>query len=252
LGNLGCGVVALFLISGAIITWAFQSWQSALVTLAIVAMATWAIIAGRRASKQTQITALLAMADKLETISKEMMPIESQTGFVPKAAEKLYFELQPVGLTEYRSSGSTYSGTSQSVSIPVYKGIRYSVGSHSGSVQKNPEALTVIDTGKAIFTNQRILFVGPNMSREWDLSKVIDIQEGPNGQTVAIAVSNRQKVSGLSSIGRENITPGIYVAITHALATGSVTAAKKTALEYAAGIRDVIAEEAKERGEQKL
>ena len=245
--NLGCLVALIIGVVTASIVTAFQTWQGALIWFVAVAFIVLIIVMARKGKKENDRNTLLVMAEKLEALSKDLKPIETSGGLAIKAGESVYFELQPVGLIEYRSSGSTYSGMNQSVSIPIVKGVRYSVGSSQGSITRNPEQLTQIDTGKAIFTNKRIIFVGPNHTREWDLSKLVDMTSGPNGQTISISVSNRQKASGLSSIGRENITPGFYASITQQLNSEGLAAAKRNALEIATNIRAVFAQEDAEK-----
>ena len=243
MSNLSCGVLFVLAIVIALVVSVFQTTQGAIIGSVIIALIVVVIIQARRGKKKADKEALLSLADKLEAISKDLKPIEPSGGLALKSTELVYFESEPVGLFEYRSTGSTYSGMNQGVSVPIVKGIRYSVGSSQGSLTKNPEAPTQIDTGKAIFTNQRIIFVGPNMTREWDLSKLVNMSAGPNGQTISISVSNRQKTSGLSSIGKENITPGFYASIIQRLNSDGVEAAKKNALEIATNIRNVFVEE---------
>jgi hypothetical protein len=226
----------------AVVTIGFQSWQSSIFTLVIAGFIGWVVYLVRKGKKSQDKETLLAFADKLEAISKELKPIDPTSPISLKTGEDVYFESQPVGLIEYRSTGSTYSGMNQSVSVPIVKGIRYSVGGSSGTITRNPEQLTQIDTGKAIFTNQRIIFVGPNMTREWDLNKLVDMTSGPNGQTISISVSNRQKTSGLSSIGRENISPGFYASIIQQLHSEGPAAAKKNALFIATSLRELFVE----------
>jgi hypothetical protein len=238
--NIGCFGIIAFLVIIGMIGKAFETAGGAIITLVILALIVVAIVQGVKAKKANEKTKLLEMADKLEVLSKELKPIEPSSPITLKASEDVYFELQPVGLIEYRSMGSSYSGMNQSVSIPIVKGVRYSVGSSSGSITRNPEQLTQIDTGKAIFTNQRIIFVGPNMTREWDLNKLVDMTAGPNGQTISISVTNRQKTSGLSSIGRENITPGFYASIIQQLHSEGIFAAKKNALYIATSLRELF------------
>lgn len=249
--NIGCfGILAVVLAIGAVSQFV-QSQAGAIISIIAVIGIGLGIYFGMKKKKETEKAALLSIADRLEAISKDLKPIEASGGLALKAGEDVYFESQPVGLIEYRSSGSTYSGMNQSVSVPIVKGVRYSVGSSQGSITRNPEQLTQIDTGKAIFTNKRIIFVGPNNTREWDLSKLVDMTAGPNGQTISISVSNRQKTSGLSSIGRENITPGFYASIIQQLHSEGLVAAKKNAKEIADGIRQVFIDEETEKSQNK-
>jgi hypothetical protein len=41
----------------------------------------------------------------------------------------------------------------------------------------------------------RVILVGPNHNREWELNKLLDLQVGDNGYEVTAAVSNRNKTS---------------------------------------------------------
>ena len=243
--NSGCSMLFLGVILIAAVSYAFQTVSGAISLVAIIALIALAVFLSARSTKAKDKDTLLAMADKLEAIGNDLKPIESTGGLSVKTGESVYFELQPVGLIEFRSTGSSYSGTSQGFSIPIVKGIRYRVGASRGNITRNPDQLTQVDTGKAIFTNQRIIFVGPNLTREWDLDKLVDMTPGPNGQTISISVSNRQKTSGLSSIGRDNITPGFYASIIQQLNGNGIEAAKKNALEIAQEIRDAFAKEAK-------
>ena len=92
-------------------------------------------------------------------------------------------------------------------------------------------ALTVIDSGDATFTNQRVVFGGQSQTREWALDKLVDFDAGVNGAQVMISVSNRQKVSGLSSLGADGAQPGVLLEVAVAYANGG----KKAALEVARG-----------------
>jgi uncharacterized membrane protein len=240
--NVGCfGILGLLIAIGAIVQFV-QTPGGAILTVLVIVGIALGVYFGMKNKKETEKAALLSLADKLEAISKDLKPIEPNSPIALKTGEDVYFESQPVGLIEYRSTGSTYSGMNQGVSVPIVKGVRYSVGGSSGTITRNPEQLTQIDTGKAIFTNQRIIFVGPNMTREWDLNKLVDMTSGPNGQTISISVSNRQKTSGLSSIGRENITPGFYASIIQQLHSEGSAAAKKNALFIATSLRELFVE----------
>ena len=94
----------------------------------------------------------------------------------------------------------------------------------------------MLDTGKAIFTNQRVIFVGPNHNREWELNKLLDLQIGDNGYEVTAAVSNRNKTSALAADAAGGITPGILFGIAVLLSKEDEEEARKLAGDIASHI----------------
>lgn len=138
----------------------------------------------------------------------------------------------PARLLEYRSTGSSYQGGSQGVSIRIAKGLSYRVGANRGQLIRNPEALSAIDQGDATFTNQRVVFGGQSQTREWAFDKLVDFNAGDNGTQVMISVSNRQKVSGLNAESVERVQPGILLEVAVAYANGGKSAALEVARGY--------------------
>jgi len=138
----------------------------------------------------------------------------------------------PCQLLEYRSGGSTYQGGSRGVSVRIMKGVSYRVGANRGQLVRNPEELMVIDTGEATFTNQRVVFGGQSQTRTWDFDNLVDYNAGENGSQVMISVSNRQKVSGLHSLGAERVQPGILLEVATAYSNEGKAAALKVAQAY--------------------
>jgi hypothetical protein len=187
---------------------------------------------------------LESAATKLEALSKTLTPIELP-GFIEQKGEKAYFKLDNVSLTEWRSTGSSYQGGSQGVSFRIAKGVSYRVGVSQGTLTKNPEQLQVVDQGSAIFTDKRIVFAGTKSNREWDFSKMVNVDVGTNGIYVNIAVSNRQKNSGLRASNDADLTPGILAGIVLELNESGLAAAKTYALDTAKKMRDVLAEDKK-------
>lgn len=138
----------------------------------------------------------------------------------------------PCKLLEYRSGGSSYQGGSQGVSIRIMKGVSWRVGANRGQLVRNPEALTVIDTGDATFTNQRVVFGGQSQTREWAFDKLVDFDAGDNGTQVMISVSNRQKVSGLHALSVSSAQPGLLLEVALAYANDGKAAALKVVEGY--------------------
>ncbi|MEN9993173.1 MAG: hypothetical protein RLY83_743 [Actinomycetota bacterium] len=151
--------------------------------------------------------------------------------------------LPNVSLTEYQSTGSTYSGGNAGVSFPLVGNIRGHVGGQRGSITRNPEQLMIVDMGQAIFTNQRILFSGAKFVRDWELDKVVSLEPGPNGVDVKIAVTNRERTSGLQAPDLFSFGPGYAAAYVFNLKHDGAANAKKWAKDLAKELRNVAATE---------
>jgi hypothetical protein len=144
-------------------------------------------------------------------------------------------------LREFRSSGSTTSGGFGGVSLPVFGNVRANVGGYSGKSRRNPEESTPIDVGVSTYTNQRIVFAGDNVVREFDLDKLVNLEAGDNGITLTIAVSNRDKASVLASVNFDDLTPGIAASIAVAYQEGGQALALEKIEETRKQIADAIA-----------
>jgi hypothetical protein len=240
--NLGCATLIAAVILIAAFNSASQDGNAAplviiglLVAIAII----WYLAIKKQNNKETR-DHLEQAATKLEGLSKDLAPI-SLPGFAEAKGEKAYFKLDNVSLTEWRSTGSSYQGGSQGVSFRIAKGVSYRVGQSRGTLTKNPEQLQVVDQGSAIFTDKRIVFAGTKSNREWDFSKMVNVDVGTNGIYVNIAVSNRQKNSGLRASNDADLTPGILAGIVVEINEKGLEAAKTYALETAKQMRDVLA-----------
>ena len=92
---------------------------------------------------------------------------------------------------------STFSGSSQGVSIPIVAGIRYRVGSFKGQTIPGVEMQMDKDQGMVKLTNQRLIFAGPIATTEWAFAKLLSTFSNPDRTDFILGVSNRQKSSGL-------------------------------------------------------
>lgn len=198
----------------------------------------WALYI-RSQDKKRDLIRLQKLSDQLIEMSESIGTLEI-AGFSPEKGEIPIYKLARVALTEYRSSGSSYHGGSQGVSFRIAKGVSYRVGSSRGQLVKNPEQLTVIDEGSATFTNKRIFFVGSNVNREWEFSKLLDVNVGTNGVFVNLAVSNRQKNSGLQTIDESEITPGLLASVSIEAFEKDLDSAKKAAVQYSTEMKSLI------------
>jgi hypothetical protein len=166
--------------------------------------------------------------------------------FITKKDEVVLVHLNNVLLKEYRSNGSTYQGGYGGVSFGVAKGVRANVGGMKGQSTRNPEESTPLDSGAVTYTNQRIVFAGHNMVREWDLEKIVNMSADENGFNLEIAVSNREKASVLAAANFPELTPGMAASIALAYKQDGKKGAMEIAKNMAIELRKVIeAEKAK-------
>jgi hypothetical protein len=161
--------------------------------------------------------------------------------FATRKDEVVVARVRQTMLREFRSSGSTSSGGFGGVSLPVFGNVRANVGGYSGKSRRNPEESTPIDVGVSTFTNQRIVFAGDNVVREFDLDKLVNLEAGDNGITLTIAVSNRDKASVLASVNFDDLTPGIAASIAVAYQEGGQALALEKIEETRKQIADAIA-----------
>lgn len=120
-----------------------------------------------------------------------------------KKGESVFCVVTTAVLVEPRKGPGKWKGGSQGISMPIPgTRLRYRVGASRGQFEQGTEAPTPIDEGTFVVTSQRAVFTGEKQSREWQWSKLLGVSAHDGGWT-ALAVSNRQKVSGIA-IGSEN------------------------------------------------
>ena len=212
----------------------------------VIGLATFFIVmivrTTRQAKQKSFLESLEAHAQVLDEIA-EGKDVQVDSGFSLKNGEKLIYAMPLVALTEYQSTGSTYSGASGGISFPIAGGIRGNVGAQGGELTKNPDQLMVVDQGRAIFTDQRIVFSGAKLVRDFDLDKIVDLSPSANGFSVRIAVSNRERTSGLQSLSVESFGPGFVAGYVFTLHDQGAAKAKEWAKDVSARLRAVAAEQ---------
>jgi hypothetical protein len=117
-----------------------------------------------------------------------------------KKNERMLVSMTRALLIEPRRQAGHWQGASQGVSVhvPGTKSMRYRVGASRGTFVQGAEVPSPIDEGEFTLTNLRAVFVGAKQTREWAWAKLISVQHQPNAPWTAIAVSNRQKTSGIA------------------------------------------------------
>jgi hypothetical protein len=187
--------------------------------------------------------------EALESLEKQMAILDRMSEgtfeeedyvFATQKDEVVIARVNQTMLKEFRSNGSTSSGGIGGVSFPVFGRVRGNVGGYSGKSRRNPEESTPIDVGTSTYTNQRIVFAGENVVREFDLDKLVNLEAGDNGITVTIAVSNRDKASVLASVNFDDLTPGIAASIAVAYQEGGKAEALKKINETKQQIQDAL------------
>ena len=76
-------------------------------------------------------------------------------------------------------------------------GMRDDIGGSTGTQVAGAEQLKIIDEGPVTITDQRVILQGSRNSREWAFAKLLGVWHDGTRPMTLMAVSNRQKVSGL-------------------------------------------------------
>jgi hypothetical protein len=117
-----------------------------------------------------------------------------------KKGERMLVTISGAMLVEPKRQAGQWQGRSQGVSVhvPGTKSMRYRVGSSRGTFVQGAEVPSAIDDGQFTVTSQRAVFVGAKQTREWMWDKLISVMHHTDVAWTAIAVSNRQKTSGVA------------------------------------------------------
>jgi hypothetical protein len=205
----------------------------------LVSFATYLFLSNRAKNREA-LESLRKQAAILELMESGEFE-EDDYVFSTRKGEVVIARVNETLLNEFRSNGSTSSGGFGGVSLPVFGNVRANVGGYSGRSRRNPEESTPIDVGTSTYTNQRIVFAGENVVREFDLDKLVNLEAGDNGVTLTIAVSNRDKASMLSAVNYDDLTPGIAASIAVAYKEGGQALALEKIRETLGQIAEAIA-----------
>lgn len=213
----------------------------------ITAIIVFAVRAARKSKQEKFLNGLGYQATQLSLIASGKLQDTTLAMSLGKG-EKVLATLPYTLLTEYQSTGSSYSGANAGVSFPLFGSIRGHVGGQGGQITKKAEQLMAVDTGTAIFTNERIIFSGEKLVREWDLDKVVTLEPGPNGFNVKIAVSNQARTSGLQAPDINMFGPGYLAAYAFNYHNDGAALAKKWADDLVEQIRRTVDSELAKKG----
>ena len=185
------------------------------------------------------IMGMAEMAGELRRLSAGFHPIDDSY-LSRRTDEYVFYVRDQVQLREYRSPGRSTTGGYGGASYRVSQNLRISGGGIKAISKALPEESTIIDLGEAIFTNQRVVFMGPNHTREWDLSKLLGLEISDNGFQVGAGVSGQRKTSALAGDCLGMITPGIAFALAAEIFQYGKKSAQALALETANNIDEQI------------
>ena len=234
------GIVIFFILLFVGLVWLIANpvgWV--FVGLAVAGLAFF-IYSLRKQSAAERVKAMGVMAEELRRLAKGFEPIE-ESYLSRKPGEYVFYERDQVELREYKSAGRATTGGYGGANYRLTQNLSVSGGGIKARSKTLPEESTTIDKGSAIFTNQRVVFMGDNHTREWDLSKLLGLQIGESGFEVSAAVSGRQKTSALAGDCLGMITPGIAFALAVEIFQEGKESAQELAIETAEDIERQIA-----------
>ena len=157
-----------------------------------------------------------------------------------KTGEVTLFDLPKIELLEYKSSGSTYTGGNLGVSFPIFGRVRGYAGGSQGQITKNPEVLTIVDTGRLKVTTKSVIFIGEKETRNFEISKMLDVELGPNGMWAKLAMINEKKREGLQHSKLDQITVGMAIGVADEWSKNGQAAGIRYATDLAERIRRTI------------
>jgi len=178
-------------------------------------------------------------AQLLEKFAREL-PLEDISRLPMKPGEEFVYELKDATLVETRAGARTSTRTFGAATFRVAQGVYLTGGGGKSYSPPAEEEMTAIDHGRATFTNKRVVFVGSKHTREWDFAKLLGATEVP-GAGVLMAVSSRQKMSGVMPGNRQTLTPWILFQISQTIADEGFEAAREPLRQAARDAREQVA-----------
>ena len=208
------------------------------VSLIVLALIVTGVIFVRRQFFRSRAMAFgRQQAQALESLAASF-PTEHSSALAMSDDEEFVYQAQGVSLTETRRGARRSRRTLGALTFRVAPGV-FATGGAGGSVSPPPpEHLTAIDQGYAVFSNQRVVFVGAMHTREWAFSKMLGATPFQSSG-VLMAVSNRQKMSGIVPTHPGGLSPWVAFQIAQHVAEHGVEAAKQ---QIADAIKDAHAQ----------
>lgn len=212
----------------------FSSPQSIWLGVLVIIIVVVAIVFATRNAQKVQNSNSQSQLSELTELAKTLPNFESQ-GLALRANESFIYRCENVTLEEMQSGGSHYAGGSSGFSFRVMKGVYYRVGGSRGQVVKDPATLQAAGQGSLTFTSQRIVYVGDQATREFDLAKILNISMTPDFNQLEVAVSGKTKPSIFVGAKGAQLPIGTCANIALNYLNGGVEQAKKYCLEHGSG-----------------
>ena len=177
-------------------------------------------------------------AHALEKLARDL-PLEDRSTLPMRSGEEFVYLMKDVTLHETRAGARTSPRSFGAATFRVGKGM-YLTGGGGSSYSPPPEdEMRIIDSGSATFTNKRVVFVGSKQTREWDFAKVLGATP-MDGGGVLIAVSSRQKMSGIQSNSPKTVMPWVMFQVAQLVAEEGFDAAREPLQQAARDAREQV------------
>ena len=135
-------------------------------------------------------------------------PFDVDSRIALKQGEVVVYELKNARLAETRRGPRVTQRQTDAFTFRFAPGLYYTAAGGK-SVSDAVDEMSEIDMGHATFTNKRVIFIGQKQNREWDFAKLLGWETGAGGYLM-MAVSNRQKMSGICGPRNELMAPAIF------------------------------------------
>ncbi len=136
----------------------------------------------------------LASAQRVVELARNVGSLKDPGDLLLHAGEALIGTVGQAGLIEEHRQGGHYVAGSQGVSIPIGtvagRSVRYRVGRTKGHYVPGALTPTAVDHGPLYITDQRIVFVGAQHTKECRYDKIVSLHHTPDG-VCTIGLSGR-------------------------------------------------------------
>jgi hypothetical protein len=217
IGCFGLLLIAI-LLTGIVVL--LQSVEGVILALLVAGVIGLIALEARKSRRRRLLTGYGLVSEKIRSLQTSRSGLTS-TWLKTQADETVFIELDNVKLREYKSNSSTTAGGFGGATFQISKNVGVFGGGGSSRTAADPETSTVLDVGKVAFTNQRVVFVGPNQNREWLLDNLLSSDISETGDRVKIATSDREKVSELQGDIGSGAAVALYFAIAESMHKGS-------------------------------
>ena len=166
------------------------------VLLGAIAIVLLLVFAHQQLTRSSLIGIAKRQVVALDKFARHAGPVE-EARFPLKPGEVVVYEMKEATLAETRRGPRVSYRQLDAFTFRFAPGFYYTAAGGKSVSPEPEEEMKDIDEGRATFTNKRVVFAGNKHTREWDFAKLLGWNEGAGGY-ILMAVSNRQKVSGVS------------------------------------------------------